>query len=94
MEHTQGSVRAAWELCRNADPSFDESPDREDRLSAVAEIIDRQTGMPELLAALEEMLKAHEQLMPGIAHIALQDYANINQAPIRARAAIHNTKSE
>lgn len=43
---------------------------------------------PDLIKALEAMLKAYNQLMPGIAHIAVQDYANINEAPILAKAAL------
>ena len=42
----------------------------------------------DLVNALKGMLKAYEQLMPGLAHIAVQDYANINEAPIMARKAI------
>ena len=43
---------------------------------------------PELAEALKETLKAVHQLMPGLIHIAAQDYANINEAPIRAAAAL------
>jgi hypothetical protein len=42
----------------------------------------------QILVALRELLRAYHQLMPGLAHISVQDYANINQAPILAEAAI------
>lgn len=47
---------------------------------------------PELLEALESLLRGFDSLMPGLAHIAVQDYALINEAPIRARAAIRKAK--
>lgn len=42
----------------------------------------------EMAEALKAMLKAYEQLMPGLKNIAVQDYANLNEAPILARAAL------
>jgi hypothetical protein len=41
-----------------------------------------------LADALEEMLSVYEMLMPGIRHIAVQDYRLVNEAPIRARKAL------
>lgn len=41
-----------------------------------------------LTKALEKLLRAYDSLMPGLAHIAVQDYALINEAPIEARKAI------
>lgn len=38
--------------------------------------------------ALRDLLKAFESLMPGLAHIAVQDYELINRAPIQARKAL------
>ncbi len=38
--------------------------------------------------ALREMLKAYEQLLPGIGKIACRDYRNINEAPIKARQTL------
>ena len=43
---------------------------------------------PDLLEACTELFKAFEQLLPGIGKIVCRDYANINEAPILARAAI------
>ena len=41
-----------------------------------------------MLDALEMMLKCHEQLMPGVRHIACQDYKVLNDGPIAARACL------
>lgn len=41
-----------------------------------------------LAAALERMLKVQEALMPGVRYIAVQDYAELNDAPIAARHAL------
>lgn len=38
--------------------------------------------------ALKECLQLIEDLMPGVAHIALQNYQRLNEAPIAARKAI------
>lgn len=46
------------------------------------------SAAPDLAEALQACLKAIDQLMPGIAHIAVQDYENINQAPLMAQAAL------
>lgn len=35
--------------------------------------------------ALRRMLKVYEALMPGVRYIAVQDYAELNDAPIAAR---------
>lgn len=41
-----------------------------------------------LIAALRELLRAYESLLPGLVHIAVQDYRVINEAPIEAQRAI------
>lgn len=41
-----------------------------------------------LLDACRALLKAHEDLMPGLKHILVKDYVNINTAPILAKAVI------
>lgn len=51
--------------------------------SSEAEII-----VTDLIKSVQALLKAHEQLMPGIGHIACSDYAVVNEAPILARAAL------
>lgn len=43
--------------------------------------------------ALHEMLKANNQLMPGLAQIAVQDYQNINEAPIKAEAVLSRLRA-
>ena len=47
-----------------------------------------------LIHALEGMLEVYEQLMPGVKHISVKDYALLNEAPIEARAAIRQAKGE
>jgi hypothetical protein len=48
----------------------------------------------ELVHALRQLLKAYDSLMPGLAHIAVQDYALINRAPLEARMALSNKQAE
>jgi hypothetical protein len=55
---------------------------------------DYETGQQELAAALEKLLRAYDSLMPGLAHIAVQDYALINEAPLEARRAIQKAKKQ
>lgn len=42
----------------------------------------------EMAEALRQLLKAFKQLMPGLPQIAVEDYANINEAPMAARDAL------
>ena len=49
---------------------------------------------PALLEALEKMLEVYEALMPGLRHIAVQDYALLNDAPMAARQAIAAARGE
>jgi len=44
-----------------------------------------------LEAALLDMLKVYEMLMPGLRYISVADYQLVNEAPIRARAAPRRT---
>jgi hypothetical protein len=46
----------------------------------------------QLVRALKDLLRAYEMLMPGIAHITVEDYALINDAPIAARKAIKDSQ--
>ena len=48
----------------------------------------------DLVDALERMIKAHEALMPGLAHIAVADYAEQNDAPIAARRALAKARDK
>lgn len=41
-----------------------------------------------LKKAAEDLLKAYDMLLPGIKHIAVQDYALINMAPFNMRRLI------
>jgi hypothetical protein len=47
---------------------------------------------PDLLQATKDLLRAFDELMPGLAHISVEDYANVNTAPIRARQAIEKAE--
>ena len=42
----------------------------------------------ELEIALRDLLTAFDSLMPGLAHIAVQDYEIVNRAPIQARKVL------
>lgn len=46
----------------------------------------------ELVAALEKLLRAYDSIMPGLVHIAVEDYALVNEAPLEARRAIQRAK--
>lgn len=47
-----------------------------------------------LVAALRDLLRAYDSLMPGLRYIAVQDYELLNRAPIEARAAIVNAEKD
>mgnify|MGYP001578080818 CR=1 FL=1 len=49
---------------------------------------------PDLYAAIEELLAVVIDLMPGLAKISVQDYRRVNEAPIRARAALAKALGE
>lgn len=49
-----------------------------------AELARRSNAYPQLVASVQQLLKAHEALMPGLRHIAVQDYALQNEAPLNA----------
>lgn len=44
--------------------------------------------LTEARLALEEMMEAHRQIMPGIKYIACQNYAVVNDAPVRAEKVL------
>lgn len=52
---------------------------------------EQRAEIARLREALKEMVKAYNQLLPGISKIAVQDYANINEAPILAKQALKET---
>lgn len=47
-----------------------------------------QNAAPDLLSAAKAALKLIDAMMPGVRHIALQDYAALNETPLALRAAI------
>lgn len=54
----------------------------------------RQTIQPsEILTVLENLTKLVTDLMPGVAHIALPDYALLNDAPIAAQKMIRKLRA-
>ena len=48
---------------------------------------------PQLRDACERLLALVGQLMPGVQHIALQDYTELNDAPVAARRALYRAKT-
>lgn len=46
------------------------------------------TPADRLAESLRRMLAVYKALMPGIRYIAVQDYAELNEAPIEARQAL------
>ena len=51
-------------------------------------IVHEHNLQDELVKALKAMTKAYNELIPGIGHIACQDYAIVNEAPILAAAVL------
>jgi hypothetical protein len=49
---------------------------------------------PALLEATEMLLRLVHDLMPGVRHISLPDYQLLNEAPIKAAAAIAAARGE
>jgi hypothetical protein len=41
---------------------------------------------------MNDLLNLVEDMMPGVTHIALKDYARLNDAPIRARRLVEAMK--
>lgn len=50
------------------------------------------TVMQEAITAGEKLLKAYDSLMPGLRHIAVQDYMLINEAPLEMRTVLAKLK--
>ncbi len=46
----------------------------------------------EIIDAFNNLLDLVEDMMPGVAHIALKDYSRLNEAPIRARKIVEALK--
>lgn len=55
---------------------------------------DLERQRDELADALRLMQAALKEAMPGVAHIACQDYAILNDAPVAASKALANLKSK
>jgi len=69
--------------------------ERDDRAATVATVHsgnaeDAQliAAAPDLAAALKRCIQLIDDLMPGVRHIALQDYAILNDAPLEACRAL------
>lgn len=50
---------------------------------------DLRLAYRELRGALEKLRKSHDSLMPGLAHIAVQDYALVNESAILANQMLN-----
>ena len=48
----------------------------------------------EIVQVVKALLKAYNQLLPGIGMMACQDYANINDAPIKAKCLLARLEGE
>ena len=59
-----------------------------------AEIVRRWNMHDDLVGALRDMQRVVDMLMPGVRHIAVQDYALLNDAPFRASALIARETEE
>ncbi len=49
---------------------------------------------PDMLEALKLAGKLIDDLMPGIRHLALQDYRSVNETPLAMAAAIRKTEGK
>jgi hypothetical protein len=98
-EYTPMEIKAARILCeRSADAC---GIDRDDNWNIYAEDFKADAravlegcAVPELLEALKNADKLISQLMPGIKHIALQDYAFLNNTLMANTAAIAKATGE
>jgi len=52
------------------------------------------TVTDELVHALELLLAAYESVLPGVQHIAVQDYELLNEAPLAARRVLHRVREQ
>ena len=50
--------------------------------------------LKEAVAALKEMLLLHEDMITNIAHMAIQNYQRLNDAPLAARAIISKAEGK
>ena len=46
---------------------------------------------PELLDALKDAMKLIDALFPGVRHLAIQDYAMLNDVPLKIRDVLNKT---
>lgn len=56
--------------------------------SVQSRVLVAESAVPDLAVAVRELLKAYQQLMPGIGALVIQDYDNINRAPLLAAQAL------
>ena len=50
-----------------------------------------EAEVADLLAVIPRLLRVIEALMPGLKHIAIEDYQELNEAPIAARDALSDS---
>ena len=62
-----------------------EATDQDEDLAALA---------PELLDALKDAMKLIDALFPGVRHLAIQDYAMLNDVPLKIREVLNKTSEE
>lgn len=49
---------------------------------------------PELLDALKDAMKLIDVLFPGVRHLAIQDYAMLNDVPLKIREVLNKAPKE
>ena len=49
---------------------------------------------PELLDALKDAMKLIDVLFPGVRHLAIQDYAMLNDVPLKIRDLLNKVPKE
>ena len=62
-----------------------EATDQDEDLAALA---------PELLDALKDAMKLIDVLFPGVRHLAIQDYAMLNDVPLKIREVLNKVPKE
>ena len=62
-----------------------EATDQDEDLAALA---------PELLDALKDAMKLIDVLFPGVRHLAIQDYAMLNDVPLKIRDLLNKVPKE
>lgn len=79
-EQARDAIRIGWDAEHKAACA---AADKARQIIAKAER-ERDDLRKRVATVLRDLLKAHRQLMPGVAHIPVQDYRIINEAPLAA----------